>query len=471
MEGLSRITDRLSEQIRTLSARGRFAAILCGLAIVLGIVVFANRTTSQTKVPLFDGQTFSFNELADMMAAIEDAGLSNATTENNQIHVPRGEEDRYLVALKATDALPLGIDESVDQATGNSRLFASPGEIARDQKQAEQKKLSRIVASMHGIEIASVQYDEVKKPGFPPTVDVRAFVAVRAVGGRPLDYEQIEAIRDTVAGFVAGLERTQVTVTDLVACRAYPGSYDASDPLAAGRAYATLKRLLEDEYRANIQSHLQMYPGAVVGVDVHLSASAQASGVGASGVGSPMAPTLVRASISLPQSLFEELWRRRNRLPAGAVPNPEELRESEREIRTSVQQTVLAMLPPPSPYMRDTEQVTVTSHWDAPTAPPEPEAIAALGAWLGDHPLAAIVGALVIVAVILSLAFRLRSSDAPSSRQAISETHPPIRADSLTSENSSEDAAADVQEAIAKLVRQNPESAAELIRSWLDKAA
>jgi hypothetical protein len=185
-----------------------------------------------------------------------------------------------------------------------------------------------------------------------------------------------------------------------------------------------------------------------------------------------MAPTLVRASISLPRSLFEELWRRRNRLPTGAVPTPEELRESEREIRTNVQQTVLAMLPPPSPYMGNTEQVSVTSHWDAPAAPPEPEAIGAFGVWLGDHPLAAILGALVIVAAILGMAFRFRTSDRRSSREVIDETRSPIPTGLPTSANTGGDvASSDLQESIARLVRQNPESAAELIRNWLDKAA
>ncbi len=476
MESLARIADRLTKQIRTLPARGRFAVLLCGLAILFGIVVFANRTTSQTKEPLFDGQTFSFGELAEMMAAFGDAGLLDAETVGNQIHAPRAELDRYLVALKATDAMPLAIDDSVDQAVASSSLFPSFSETERVHLHAEEQKLARIVAHMHGIETASVQYDEVKKPGFPPTVEARAFVAVRAIGGRPLDYEQIEAIRDTVAGYFGGLERADVTVTDLVACRAYPGSYDASDPLAAGRAFATLKRLLEDEYRANIQSQLEMYPGAVVGVDVHLSAPAEASTQpGAPARGSPMAPSLVRASISLPQSLFEDLWRRRYRQPMGAVPTLGELQECEREVQTSVEQTVVAMRPPPASHMRTAEQVTVTSHWDAPALAAESDATWTFGTWLGGHRLAAILGTLLIVGAGLGLVYRYRDSlsDAPSADNATaSETGPEMTTDpTATVSDEMDSAVLDVQEAIARIVRQNPESAAELIRNWLGKAA
>jgi flagellar biosynthesis/type III secretory pathway M-ring protein FliF/YscJ len=409
-----------------------------------------------------------------MISAVENAGLLDAKTEGNQIYVPRGEQERYLVALKATDALPLAIDDSVDQAVANSGLFASPGQIERDQKHAEQKKLARIVASMQGIETSSVQYDEVRKPGFPPTVEVRASVAVRAVGGRTLDYEQIEAIRDTVAGYVAGLDRTQVTVTDLVACRAYPGSYDASDPLAAGRAYATLKRLLEDEYRANIEGHLQMYPGAVVGVDVNLSASTDTPG-GAMAGGAPMVPALVRASISLPQTLIEDHCRRRNRLPEGAMSSSDQLRESEQEIRSNVERTVLAMLPPPAPHMQTTEQVTVTSHWDEPSASPRSEPIGALGLWLGTHYLLAILGAVAIVVVVIGTAYYARSltSRSRSAGKDLTEgTGVPVSAGSAAPESDEEGSASlDVREAIAKLVRENPESAADLIRNWLDKAA
>jgi flagellar biosynthesis/type III secretory pathway M-ring protein FliF/YscJ len=132
------------------------------------------------------------------------------------------------------------------------------------------------------------------------------------------------------------------------------------------------------------------------------------------------------------------------------------------------------MLPPPLPHLQDAELVTVTSHWDPPSTPPEPEAIGAVGMWLGEHPLAASCGVLVLVAAGLGMAFCLRASttDPPSSTATVREMSQSISADSPVSGTvGDEENSPDVREAIATLVRQNPESAAALIRSWLDKAA
>ena len=49
-------------------------------------------------------------------------------------------------------------------------------------------------------------------------------VAVRMSDGRHLRLEEVETIRNTAMAYVAGLERENVTVTDLNAFHAYPGS-------------------------------------------------------------------------------------------------------------------------------------------------------------------------------------------------------------------------------------------------------
>jgi flagellar biosynthesis/type III secretory pathway M-ring protein FliF/YscJ len=479
MENLALMGSRLIGHLRSLPERGRWAVLLCGLLILVGIVFAANRTSSPDLEPLFDGQTFSFAELAQMSAACSQAALPDARIVGNQLHVPRAEQDRYLVALQASGALPLAIDDAVDQAVSNSRLFASPGEIERGYRIAEQKKLARIVANMAGIETASVQYDEVKKGGLPPTVEVRAFVAVRAVGGRTLEFAEIEAIRDTVAGYVAGLERGDVTVTDLVACRAYPGSYDMSDPLAGGRAYTTLKRFFEQEYRDNIQHRLEMYPGAVIGVDVHLTAppvGGGSDGPAASRTRTPLVPSLVRASIGVPRSLITELWRRRTGQSAGVPADTEQLQRVEQEICADIQRMVSAMLPPPAADMPSTSQVTVTTHWDSqPVEDPSGALRPAVAAWVAEHP--AVVGLAVLgLAVVGAFGWRYRAR-LPSRRRATDNTAPdppsaaPTVAGPTSRDPSTESADSDLRETLGQLVRQNPQAAAELIRNWLDEAA
>jgi flagellar biosynthesis/type III secretory pathway M-ring protein FliF/YscJ len=131
--------------------------------------------------------------------------------------------------------------------------------------------LARIVAEMSGIENAAVQYDEIRHPGFPPRVESRAMVAVKAVGLRHLESEEIEAIRDTVVAFKSGLQRENVTITDLNACRAYPGCRAPDASHLSARTLAAAKRAFEDEWQAKIEERLHMYPDLTIAVNAHFA--------------------------------------------------------------------------------------------------------------------------------------------------------------------------------------------------------
>ncbi len=277
--------------------------------------------------------------------------------------------DAYLVALDAADALPADFDDSLDEIAADSNPFASRQQTEMGFRLAEQKKLARILSGMNGIDSASVQYAEIKKSGFPPTYDIRAVVAVRAEGKRRLAYEEIEAIRDTVAGYVAGLDRAQVTVSDLNACRAYPGGGDAAGPAAASYAARAEQAKLEEEFRTKIQSRLVAYPGAIVGVNVHLAdASASTPPDAASAAARRrFTPALVSASIDLPKSYFAQVWREQNTDTESESPDRRAIQAVEHEIKQTVEQAVLALLPPPADPRRRSPQVVVTSYEDLPS--------------------------------------------------------------------------------------------------------
>ncbi len=479
MEYLAKLPEQFATRLRSLSSQNRIAAVLFFLAILVGVVFFANGTGGEKCEPLFDGRTFSYGELAEMTQAFRDADLLDSEIVENQIHVPSAEKDAYLVALQSTDAMPSAFDESVDQAVANSRFFATPRETEMSYRHAEQKKLARIVASLNGVESASVQYDEVEKRGFPPTVEVRAFVAVRAVGGRELDFEQIEAIRDTVAGYVAGLDRSHVTVTDLVACRAYPGSYDRDGALGASYAYVATKRIMESEFRQKIQRHLEMYPGVTVGVNVQLTcpaASHQPSDANSSESEGLLVPSLVTASIGLPKSYLENIWRDRVGTDGTSVSESKELQQIEQEIQAEIQRAVLAMLPPPALDMRTGHQVTVTTYTDAQLPAATQLAANSTGAnFLAGNKFVTALGLLVLVGGVLYIGWKYRtlwSGQAAREEAACINTSLPDSGEPARSEiPGDQHMAEDMHDEITKIVRQNPEAAAELIRKWLDKAA
>jgi flagellar biosynthesis/type III secretory pathway M-ring protein FliF/YscJ len=339
-------------------------------------------------------------------------------------------------------------------------------------RRAEQKKLARILSGMKGIETASVQYAEIKKPGFPPTCDIRAVVAVRADGRRQLNYEEIEAIRDTMAGYVAGLERAQVTVSDLNACRAYPGGGDAADPAAANYAARAEQSRLEEDFRAKIQSRLTAYPGAIVGVNVQLTEASESPAAGPVAARRRLVPALVSASIDLPKSYFAQVWREQNANAESSAHDRQAVLAVERDVKQTVEQAVLALLPLPVAEMRGSPQVVVTSYEDLPLpgAPATAAWRAGARAWTAEHQvliLAASVltaGALLLVRQRLSSAAR-RAARPKASRGAGHDATP------AACDTASAGAEPRIQVEISRAIQENPEAAVEKLQRWLSKAA
>jgi flagellar biosynthesis/type III secretory pathway M-ring protein FliF/YscJ len=475
MEWFSKLADPIAERYRALTVPTRIACLALAVAVLTGLVMLVGGRAGGPYQPLFEGRSFSFRELAKMTTAFQAAGLREARLTDGQILVPQEKLDAYLVALDAADALPADFDDSLDAVAAESSPFASRQQTELGYRVAEQKKLARILSGMNGIETASVQYAEVKKPGFPPTSDVRAVVAVRATGNRELTYEEIEAVRDTVAGFVAGLDRDQVTISDLNACRAYPGG---DGPGSAGANYAARseRARLEEEFRAKIQNRLTAYPGLIVGVNVQLAEPSEVSAAGAAGGGRRrLEPALVSASIDLPKSYFAQVWRERNGNAEGTSLDRQGLQAIEEDIKQTVEQAVLALLPSPAADLRGVPQVVVTSY-DAPprieTNADELRSVAA--AWIMAHWSLLAAGGVLVASVVLVVCGRRRSAPGASRSQetTVAEAASTLASDAFVSSDPKAPATGpEVHVRIHRAIQENPQAAAETLQRWLRKAA
>ena len=414
-----------------------------------------------------------------MTAAFQSAGLTGARLADSQILVPKAKMDAYLVALDADDALPADFDDELDAVAADSNPFASRQQTEMGYRLAEQKKLARILSGMNGIETASVQYAEIKKPGFPPTYDVRAVVAVRAEGKRPLTYEEIEAIRDTVAGYVAGLNRAQVTVSDLNACRAYPGEADTPGSAAASYAARAEQSRWEEEYRVKIQRRLAAYPAAIVGVNVQLAESSDSvSPEAASAVAGRrrFMPALVAASIDLPKSYFTQVWSERNPDARSSSPNQPALQAVELDVKRTVEQAVLALLPPPAAHLRGSPQVVVTAYDDLP--PPHDATAFGLRsrgiAWIANYGALAAAALLLTVSLLLYVRTRRRAGGGLRVYQPEEAGEAPgniALAPLAPGSANGPGAEPDLQAEISRAIQRNPQAAAETLQRWLGKAA
>jgi flagellar biosynthesis/type III secretory pathway M-ring protein FliF/YscJ len=368
MQPVSHLFERVPSRLRASASKPWFVSGLLGVLLAGGILALARRPGREAYEPLLNGnQTLSPREIARMTTAFRKAGLPESQVTGGRVLVPAVRREAYLAALETASALPAEFDESLERHVAKANPFASHQQNEQSFRYAIQMKLARIVSGMQGIETASVQYDEVKQPGFPPTTEKRALVAVRPLGDQPLEYERIEAIRDTVAGSIGGLERTHVTVTDLAAGRAYPGGSGPPSATLAAQLRTAAQAALEKDFRQKIEQRLAKYQDLVVGVSVHFGAPVNVGDrTTPGGTAESFTPALVTASIDVPKSYFRKVWRDRNPQAAQAVPQPRAVQAIETEIRKSIQQAVAAMLPPPPTNYQSVPQVTVTSYDDLP---------------------------------------------------------------------------------------------------------
>lgn len=481
MQWYIRAYEDVVERISTLSPRARILAAAPLAIVLIAIIAWKNRGPTTEYEHLLGGRSFSRSEIAAIESAFASEGLNDSRVVGSQIQIPRTEKDAYLKVLATADALPGNIDGKWDDYLPENPFSSS--EIVRQKgKFANQQKLARIISGMHGIESATVQFDEMKRAGFPPTIEKRAVVVVRAVNGGHLSYDQVEAIRETVTGYVSGLDRRMVTITDLNAVRAYPGDLKHQ---ATGQSYAGTKWILEKSFREKILDRLAMYPKVVVGVNVHLQPPSSAD-VGPAAdaadveLEQPAAtqPALVTTSIDLPRSYFASLWRERHP-ELHTPPTAEQLREIEQEVKHNVERAIVAILPPPIPELASYSQVTVTTYDDvAGNIRPAPVSATRLPVPLPDHwqvvtGVASVAGVLLFAALVVACR-RIRWSIAAGSQRRRNlaeqrnldlENDPSPLAGGRPATNS------DWQRELIKKIQQDPEAASKALKTWMRDAA
>jgi hypothetical protein len=151
------------------------------------------------------------------------------------------------------------------------------------------------------------------------------------------------------------------------------------------------------------------------------------------------------------------------------------LQAIEEDIKQTVEQAVLALLPSPAAELRGAPQVVVTSY-DAPpsveTNTAELRSVAA--AWILAHWSLLAAGGLLMASVVLVIRSRRRPIAVASCLEetATAEIAGSLASDSLTeSDPKSPSAPPEVRVRIHRAIQENPQAAADTLQRWLRKAA
>jgi flagellar M-ring protein FliF len=197
----------------------------------------------------------------------------------------------------------------------------------------------------------------------------------------------------------------------------------------------------------------------------------------------PLIPTTVTATVLVPKSYFRQLWTQENPTPAGEepkVPDAATLATIEKRVIETITKTVDRTLPPLEPGETQASRVEVSSYQDLPMPTIEPPTLAATTQlWLADNwQRLALIGVGILGLVMLRSMIRSNVPSAPTSSMAIPAAATRDEPEEQTGEpgpailqrrtNSSGVA---LRDELTAMVREDPDAAASVLRSWIGDAA
>ncbi|MGI9517757.1 MAG: hypothetical protein ACR2NP_11970 [Pirellulaceae bacterium] len=242
----------------------RWAIVAVVVTALLALILNGSLGRSP-QVSLFDARELTNDEISLMQVAFGQSGLNDYEVNGSTIRVPRTQRGEYLKALAEHNTIPA--DLVAQQRTPSSFDFFQSRSQQRQQLLERKKQIIRdMVLQLGFVHKAIIEYDEAR--GSSPFADLQrtAIVTVRPVEDRTLETAEVQAIRDTVRGAVAGLRSNDITVIDTNANRSHTlAEHELGE---ATPPHVAAKLLEERKYEQKIRSALAAYPDVRVNVEV-----------------------------------------------------------------------------------------------------------------------------------------------------------------------------------------------------------
>jgi flagellar biosynthesis/type III secretory pathway M-ring protein FliF/YscJ len=460
---------RLADLVKAMTPTARLTAALSLAFVVASLVWLFGQHVAPGDTYLMGGQPFSAAQLQHMEGALGKAGLTEYQIEGARIRVPDGQQAKYMAALAEAGALPADFGEYLQKAVNNNGFMLYGSRQEAQLKVAIQTELQGVINNFQGVERSFVQIAEETSQSFPRVKTVTASVSVQPSAGHPLDERAASAIRSIVASAWGGLKPESVTVVDSSCMRLFEGPLNGSS--ASAGAYAENKKQLELDWQEKIARTLGI-PGAIVTANVELNEDGHT-------------PRLVSVSLAVPQAHFAAVWHQLHGLPPGtrpAKPDRAALAELERNESDRIKQAIIPLLVADDPAVDRNSLVAVSTIY-APLAPagavPGFEAVAL--DWLTANWRTVGLGLLIlIVLAMLRSTFRsagrpataqLHAADEPQSLFLVTEPDQPAAA-AARAPIPAPHMPVDARRAeLAEMIRQDPEGAASVLRTWIGNAS
>ena len=511
MSFLGDFISNLTSADHLWSPTKRWLAVALVILVVISLIMVCQPTTTEY-ASLFSGRKFTSAELTQIEQAFATAGLSDCQIQDSQVRVPRDQKSTYLASLQGIiEADTLNAD--MDLALKNSSLWEPRHVKDLKIKHAEEKQLSRMLATMKYIEDVTVRKDEIDIRGLRGNREITALAAVKPTGELQLDSNKANAIRNAVAACYAGLAVDQVTVLDLNSGRVFGGSQEQN--LGTKDPYTVQKHQFEQLYCNRVREDLSSeIPGLTVEIYVALnftnssdssepaplttgqgaktgeSEADQASKTPPSATPpstSKLVPQHVVASITLPDNYYREALQRQESSdgnPNTKIPHSQRLESLKQQTTKTIHDRVthLLQIPLAADFMAPTAIVHIKDALHSPQLVSNSDNHTSAASSFGKIPWMAFGWILFAVIAAGILIQRVRRNT-PTTNPPASESPPqpsalptPETDQSDAQEPSSLDEQADepteqLRSELADRVRKNPQVAVHVLQDWLDDAA
>lgn len=270
-----------------------------GLVLTLVVCCVGVRKFSESQMtPVTTRLTETERERIERILLSE--GLSDYEFEEDVLMVPSGQRGDYLKAVRTVSLGPRDPDDILRSVQEDMSVLLSREERLRRIQVADGEIVAELIRPIDGVDDVYVHFDEAMVGGLRPEREIKAVVSIRPSAGHAIDGRLLSSIRRTVAGHKAGLLESNVTVSNLRTGESYDGSVMVES--IASQSLEIQRVSVERQWHDQVSRVLRFIPGVKVETTADLRPAPESSKATAYQV------TQVAVAVSVPVGYYRSLW-------------------------------------------------------------------------------------------------------------------------------------------------------------------
>ena len=497
--------EKLATWYATSSRTARIALTVILIAVVLVLVQVSSQNQGTPMCNLLDGCQLRGEEIQRIQLALGRKGLSEFEVVGDQVQVPSAQRAAYLKAISDEGALPKHLQEE-QSLSANLNPFLSRSQQKLMERNEKKRQIREMIRRLPYVEHVWFEMDVVESTYEP--IRQTAVVSIQPSVDFELSADEVLTIKQIIGGALASIHYDQIVVTDLNTGRSvsHEKSKPAGETLQASVAkpVASPKSIYETSVREALRSYegieLQIHYtcGNKTSVEMETQPNTARPNLNGSAMSaedetkdcvvtngtasveeetppsipnhvpprfSAGTPERVAVSVIVPQDLVEARFGTSKVKKLFGFPleeaQPNVLEDNFMKLKAEIIEKIRPVLPVSSFDNTESYPISVTLNRKLADT-------STLG-WAETQELVRRnwpTGAVLLIGLMM-LVFVTRSK--PSKRQGNDQIS--IDPEILDAGEEFDSAKAEAEQELSRLIEQDPEAAAKVIKSWIRKAA